>query len=280
MSTDTAVRPTPAQALALEIVDALSAVVPRGWQRVELRIGRGTQGRARVTEMTTRVAVEPPPAKPSLGLEAGSLQGAVNEALSDLFVLLGCVDPVPSDVTVERAAPDGFALRIGDAHTIAIDRSLADYLLFTDALFAALDVVQSDFQPRQTALSTEIAGHDDWEYDAATTTLQLKRGVLPWRALVAVPVGSLAFESESWLWGWANDALPAAATAAVASVRDASRSEHRMSVLRRAELPCSEEFAVRIAAIAALRMGARGLYGAPFGTGVMFLAVMAGERAS
>jgi hypothetical protein len=266
--------PDARQGLALEIVDALSAVVARSWQRIDLRLVRGGHGRARVAEIRTHVAIDPPPPKPPLGLEPGSLQGAANEAFADLLEMLDLGNDVPLDASIERVPGGGFELRIG-TQTIAISPTHADLLLFTESLFDALGEVEKSFEPRQKALSAEIAGHDDWEYDASTQTLQLKKGVLPWRALRAVAIGSMAYESESWLWAWANDALPDAARDDVARVRDEAARAPGMSVLRRAELPCSEEFAVRLAAIAALRMDARGIYGAPFGSGVMMLAVMA-----
>jgi hypothetical protein len=265
--------PDAQQGLALEIVDALAGVVARSWQKLELRLVRGAHGRARVAEIGTHVAIDPPPVRPPLGLEPGSLQGAANEAIADLLEMLGVAKDLPTDLVVERKTDGSFELRIG-SRSVAISTAHAELLLFTEPFFDALVEVENVFEPQQKTLSAEIAGHDDWEYDATTQTLQLKKGVLPWRALRAVAIGSMAYESESWLWAWANDALPEGASVDVARVRDGALNAPGMSVLRRAEMPCSEEFAVRLAAIAAMKMGARGIYGAPFETGVMMLAVL------
>ncbi|MEI8256428.1 MAG: DUF6882 domain-containing protein [Deltaproteobacteria bacterium] len=271
--------PTAEQALSLEIVDALSALTPRGWQRVELRLARGAHGQIRATDVSTHVPEGPSPARPQLGLDPGSLHGAVNEALQDLCVLLGRVDDPPASAAVEKRADGSYAVTLAKGvasveHRIELPPALAAMLIFTDGLLDAMLAVERDFEPRQRALSSEIDGHDDWEYDAATLTLQLKRGVLPWRTLRAVPIGSFAHEAENWLWAWANRSLPDVARAAASATRETARAVPGLGALSRPDLPCTEAFAVRLAAVAAMGMHARGIYGAPFGPGVMLLAVM------
>ena len=277
MTTDSP--PTAEQALTLEIVDALAVIAPRGWQRVELFLARGSRGDVRVSELRSHLAGTEPLPKPQLGLEPGSLHGVVNEALRDLLTLFGRIEALPAMVSVEKRGEHEYALTIpkADPHrerVIEIDGAHGDLLLFTDVLFDALLTVERDFEPKQKTLSEEIAGHDDWEYDANALSLQLKRGVLPWRKLHAVPVGSFVYESEHWLWAWANRSLPDEARAPTGAMHEAVLQLPGFMALRRPDLPCNEAFAIRLAALAAMRLDARGLYGAPFGTGVMMLAVM------
>lgn len=271
--------PTAEQALSLEIVDALTALVPRGWQRIELQLTRGAHGRIRTSDVRTFIPDGPAPSRPQLGLDPGSLRGAVNQALQDLCELLGRIEDPPSMALVERLGDGSSVVTLAKgeaspAHRVEISNDLSAMLIFTDGLFDAMLAVERDFEPRQRALSSEIDGHDDWAYDAETLTLQLKRGVLPWRTLRAVPIGSFAHEGESWLWAWANRGLPDVARTATRAMRDTAGTVSGLGALCRPDLPCSESFALRLAAVAAMRLSARGIYGAPFGPGVMLLAVM------
>jgi hypothetical protein len=60
----------------------------------------------------------------------------------------------------------------------------------------------------------------------------------------------------------------------VAKVRERARVEHGMSALLRPSLPGGLGLATVLSRFAALRMGARGVFPASYGPGVLFIAVM------
>src|SRR5258708_1006256 len=74
----------PTTALALEILDALMVVAPRGFVAVDLALERTATGALRVRELTSHLGGDAPLPKPALGVEPGAFHGVINEALSDL----------------------------------------------------------------------------------------------------------------------------------------------------------------------------------------------------
>jgi hypothetical protein len=165
----------------------------------------------------------------------------------------------------------------------AIELGPADLaaLVFTDALFDALAATEPAAARGQAALDAAVAGHDDWTYDAGTGALALTKGVLPWRTLRAEVLGSYAHESATFLWGWANGHLDPRSVRAVTALRDAARASQGLGALVRPSLPCEEGFALRLARLAAARVGATGIYRASYGPGVLAFAVfLATEPAS
>jgi hypothetical protein len=272
-----------AQHFALEIVDAAMVIAPRGWRSVRLELERRAADSIRVAELTTHLAGDRPLAKPSLGLEVGAFHGVINEAINDLRATLVTrgIAWTAAAFRIDRRDDGAYVCALLDAndavaHSIVLEGARADALIFTEPLFDALLAAEPAMAERQAALSERVRGHDDWNYDSAVGTLTLSKGVLPWATLHAEPIGSFAYDSETWLWAWANDALADERRAMTRRLRDAARTERGMSALVRPTLPCTEAFATRIAALAAHRVGAEGIYGAPFGPGVLILAVSPG----
>lgn len=261
-------------ALSLEILDALVVIATPGWIEVEVTVGqREGKSFAHSIVATERASRE---ARAELGLDLGEVRAALDEALSELRAALG-----------ERPIATVIVRREGDAratvtalsseprilHEQTIDERLYPYRVYTEALFDAAREA-STIDAGQRALSSEAAGHDDWEYDGRTLELQLKKGVLPWRIYRAQVVATWARESETLLWGWANDELPERTKTLASAARESTRSSPGLGALRRPHLPADEPFASALARLAAARAGAWAVYPASYESGVIYLGIL------
>lgn len=272
--------PSPLVALALEIHDALMVVATRGWQSVHLRLERRNDGTLRVAELTTNLGPEGAKPKPELGVQAGSFHGVLNEAIVDLegFARSQALAWTASALKMVREGTDRAALELLDehgtaVHSIALEPEVLALGLFSEALMELVLETLPEADRRQEALLNDIAGHDEWNYDAAARKLDLAKGVLPWRSLRAEIVGTYAEASETWLWGWANRSLNSASTTAVRALLESLRTRAGLSAFARPSLPCDERFASLLALLAAVKMDAKGVYPASYGEGVVYLAV-------
>lgn len=271
---------TPLTALALEIHDALMVTAPRGWQRVEIDLER-RGGALRVREM--RSALDPAAAgadKPDLGIDAHEFAGILAAAASDLLgVARAAGTPwTGAAMAMHREGRARAVLELREpggavARRIELGPDALDALVFTEALFDALVEVEPIAARNEAALEADIAGHDEWNYEQQSCELLLSKGVLPWRTLPAQIIGTYAPESATFLWGWANEHVDPRCTRAVVALREWARTVPGMRVLLRPSLPCEEGFSVKLARLAAVRMGARGVYRASFGPGVLAFAV-------
>lgn len=75
----------------------------------------------------------------------------------------------------------------------------------------------------------------------------------------AVPVGSLARPSQSWLWSWENESMPKDATEAMLAVAHFGR-ENGIPALERNFSPCGDSLAGALAAISLKLLDAQGVY--------------------
>lgn len=261
-------------ALALEILDTLVVIATPGWTELSVTIDR-REGKAYAHSV---VALEKQrrDARPELGLDLGEVRAALDEALGELDALLGRTELASlalhrsSDehVVVAALASDG---RILVEQTL--DERFYPYRVYTEALFDAA-LAAATIDEGQRALSAEAQGHDDWEYDARTLELQLKKGVLPWRVYRAQVIATWAKESETLLWAWANEELPERSKSLSIAARDSTKSNAGLGALRRPHLPADEPFASALARLAAARVGAWAVYPAVYESGVIYLGVL------
>ncbi len=261
--------------LAMEIVDALTVIATPGWTAVTLAV----EHRAARPHAHSIVATERAPTAPraELGLDAGEVRAALDEALADAERLVG----EPGCLREVRVSRDGdlqaTVTLLGEGPRLLAEQTLDERALphrvYTEALFSAALAARS-LDEGQRALSEEAQGHDDWEYDARSARLELRKGVLPWRSYRAQVVGTWARESETFLWAWGNEEIPDTAKALARAAREGAAREPGLGALRRPHLPADEPFASALARLAAARAGARAVYPAVYDHGVIYLALM------
>lgn len=261
-------------ALALEILDTLVVIATPGWTELSVTIER----RDGAPYAHSIVAREKSPRGPraELGLDLGEVRASLDAAIAELDVALG------------RGALASLALhRSSDEHVVVaslasdgrmlseqtVDERLYPYRVYTEALFDAA-LAASKIDDGQRALSAEAQGHDDWEYDARSLELQLKKGVLPWRVYRAQVIATWAKESETLLWAWANEELPERSKSLSIAARDSTRSHAGLGALRRPHLPADESFASALARLAAARVAAWAVYPAVYESGVIYLGIL------
>jgi hypothetical protein len=261
-------------ALALEILDTLVVIATPGWTELSVSIER-RDAKPFAHSIVARERA-PRDARAELGLDLGEVRASLDAALDELDELLG--RGALASLAVHRASDVDatVALLASDARLLAevpLDERLYPYRVYTEALFdAALAAAKID--EGQRALSAEAQGHDDWEYDAKTLELQLKKGVLPWRVYRAQVIATWAKESETLLWGWANDELPERSKSLSNAARESTKSHPGLGALRRPHLPADEPFAGALARMAAARVGAWAVYPAVYESGVIYLGVL------
>lgn len=267
-------------ALALEIHDALALVATAGWRTVRMDLTRGSDGTLRVAQWTTTLSETRTRARPDLGIEPGAMFGVLNEAANDLAALTRSMGIAWSgeSLLAERDGDTRALLSLADAsarieHTIELGPGDLDELLFTDALFTAAAESEPAIERLERALDGRAEGHTGWGYDQESGVLDLTRGNERVLQVQAEAIGSYAFESETWLWAWANPAIDPERARLVRSVRDWAARQTGLSAFCRPTLPCAESFADTLARIVATRGGAQGIYRAVFGKGVLLLAI-------
>lgn len=83
-------------------------------------------------------------------------------------------------------------------------------------------------------------------------------------------LGSFGRSSSSWLWGWANEALPEIVTSASRLVQERG-GETGLEALALPKLELTEALAYDLAALSVEVAGLAGMYRAPTGTGFVYL---------
>lgn len=271
--------------LALEIVDTLTLLAPRGYASLRVAIEREPLRAGAFTAVLDR-AFEAPPVKPDVGVDLEGMRAVLDEALGDLLRAMGARTGERSvaalrvereNVTARGASQVRVALLDAEEQEIfAIElppRALRQ-LIFTDALFELTHELGPRIASAQQAFVRDIEGHDDWAFDQATRTLSLARGALPWRTYDASLLGTWARESETFLWAWANREVAPSSVDEVAKVRDALAVDPGLGAFRRSTIPCEKRFAGALAQLAAAQLGALGVFSGDYGAGELFLAVL------
>lgn len=109
-----------------------------------------------------------------------------------------------------------------------------------------------------------------WEYDLEQGTLTFsEEGIAKVVASIQV-AGTTSRSAGTWMWGWANDSLPANATKDVERVRQFGRVEN-IDQLTKSELPDDEYLGWEMTAVAAKLLEAKGAYRCPDDNGFLYL---------
>lgn len=94
-----------------------------------------------------------------------------------------------------------------------------------------------------------------WELEAATLTFTTPQG----QVMAELCVAGTLVEYDEFLWGWANDTLPAAATAPLKAVYDFGET-HDLSLLTDFLIPGGHAQALECLALAARILDAEGVF--------------------
>jgi hypothetical protein len=111
---------------------------------------------------------------------------------------------------------------------------------------------------------------DRWSLDMSKGDLLFAFGEGVVATCPAQIIGSLDSSDGSWLWAWANPSIPESLQHDSLRVREYGL-QHQIARLTSAELPCTEEEAWRIAALACMLCQAQGVYRGPAGTAFVFI---------
>ena len=115
-----------------------------------------------------------------------------------------------------------------------------------------------------------ISSWPRWDYEFERGTLTFSQDGVP-KVLTPIHViGTTSVSGETWMWGWANESLPATVVEAVAKVRAFGEAEN-IAELKEAELPDDEYLGWGITAVAAKVLGAKGAYRCPGENGFVYV---------
>lgn len=156
-----------------------------------------------------------------------------------------------------------FGKKIADQITPEADKKYSEFLN---------DAVTRLNQANRSAKETHGFGtFDEWGLDQDKGILRFmdERGAIRIETPVTI-VGTYSKSSGTWMWGWANQSLVPAITAATSAVRDYGVS-NGIPDFTEPKVVCDEQEAWAMAAAAWTIIGGSGVYRAPTGAGYAFL---------
>jgi hypothetical protein len=116
----------------------------------------------------------------------------------------------------------------------------------------------------------KIGSWQRWDYELEVGTLTFSSDGIP-RVVAAIQaVGSTSNSSGTWMWGWANQSLPAKVTDQLYRVKRFGEREN-LTQLTEAKLVGDEQVGWEMAAIAARILEGKGAYRCPSKNGFLFL---------
>jgi hypothetical protein len=118
-----------------------------------------------------------------------------------------------------------------------------------------------------------------WDYDLERGTLTFSQDGEPRLVASIQVIGTTSISGQTWMWGWANESLPASVRKSVAKVRAFGESE-RINELTAAELPDDEYLGWAMTAVAAKVLGAKGAYRCPGKNGFVYVVYLSISFAS
>jgi hypothetical protein len=112
----------------------------------------------------------------------------------------------------------------------------------------------------EAARQFRLGGYPRYELDLETQALIFfNSDDRPTVASRAIPVGTLAKESKSWLWSWENESIPKEISAPMNEVRSFG-AKHDIDALQQTFSPCDEALAWALAAVSLKLLDAQTVY--------------------
>jgi hypothetical protein len=115
-----------------------------------------------------------------------------------------------------------------------------------------------------------ISSWPRWDYELHRGTLTFSQDGVPKVQASIQVIGTTSISEGTWMWGWANDSLPANVTKEVATVREFGTTEN-ITELTKEELPDDEHLGWGLTAVAAKVLGAKGAYRCPGSNGFIYV---------
>ncbi len=275
--------------LLLELIDTVSLTFPEPLRTMTITFTKNEDGARPALTDLAGVARPGGVRRPELGHKDAEVLDAVNALLGDLArstARAGGAAVLEGRIDVEGDGPDGetwvYLVEKGASPTDdrvrmkrRFDASELSWLFFTPALYEELAATEERERAQKAVLDAELSAFQKFVIDMVAGTITFA-GLGGEASLPFQLVGSWAQGSSRFLWGWANDAIAPA-------LRDGVERRRRAAVrpglraFTEPDLGGPEPLAERLARHAAVWMGARGLYRAPFSAaqakGFMYLAL-------
>jgi hypothetical protein len=279
--------PTPDE-LMLELMDLVALAFPTAIDRLTVRFVPNEDGTRPALSDLDAGGPRDAPVRPALGHTDAEVLDTINHLLGELAnatqtqggvrVLRGHLDGVGNmhggrDLSLVEVDGTGAATVV---MTRTYDASELRWLLFTPQLFAALNETAADEAVQGQRLTMALQGTARFDIDMKKAVITFSgpgREPQSWRFEL---LGSWLEESRRFLWGWGNDQVDQALTRRTDAVRQSSTGPG-LRALSEAQLGGPEAMFSRLVRSVAVRIGATGVYRAPFaaqnGKGAMFLAL-------
>ena len=278
--------PTPDE-LMLELMDLVALAFPEPLARMRVHFGPDDQGQRPALRDLDGHARPGQPKRPELGFHDHAVLGGINELLGDFAdaterqggvrVLAGRLDFEEADdgarnAFLVRADADGEHVVM----TRRYDKSELRWLLWTAPLFVRLNATEERERAQREGVEALIAGTTRFAIDLQQGTITFSGAGHADLLLEVELLGSWSADTQRFLWGFANDQAPERLRRKVEGLRQASTA-WGLRALSEGSFGCPEPCAERLARHAAVQIGARGVYRAPFsssqGAGFLYLAL-------
>ncbi len=269
--------------LLLELMDLVALAFPAPLFEMTVSFVPNEDGRRPALANLDGKGRPDSPKRPDLGHNDNKVLDAINALLRDFVdatYLGGGVRPLEGRIDI-KAGDDGDRFVELKDETGAVlmtrrfDKSELRWLFWTAPLFAALEATEAQERAQREALDAALKAYASFRIDMQQGTIEFT-GAAGGKQFAFELVGSWADESKRFLWGWANEQAPASVRKRVDALRAASTGEG-LRALTEESFGCPEGTADRLARHAAVKIGATGLYRAPFsssqGKGFMYLAL-------
>lgn len=287
---DETTEPPSPDELLLELMDLVALSFPTAVQRMTVTFIPTTDGlRPALSDLDARAAASSQ-RRPDLGHTDAEILDTINHRLGELAeatarqagvrVLRGRLEIA----TTADAGRDVELIEVDDAGvetlvmTRTFDASELRWLFFTPELFEALEGTEGTEKAQGVALESALANTTRFDID-------MKLALIAFVGAKASPkryrfelIGSWLEETGRFMWGWANEQVGPSMTRRVEQIRKTSVGPG-LRVFSDPALPGPAPMFSRLARHVGVRIGALGVYRAPFssqhGKGLMYLGLFA-----
>ncbi len=116
----------------------------------------------------------------------------------------------------------------------------------------------------------KVGSYERWDYDLQRATLTFSHERIPRVVAHIQAAGSIAIQSKSWLWSWANKSLPHHVTESILAVKEWGEKNNVLK-LKEHYWEGEEADGWEMAAVANRIVGGKGVYRCPDKNGFFFL---------
>lgn len=286
MNADDVPAPTPDE-LLLELMDLIALSFPEPLHQMCVEFQATADGARPTLSKLSGKARPGQPKRPELGFDDPAVLESIQEVLVDLAdaterqggvrVLAGRLEIEEDEdgariVVLVRADPSGDVAVM----TRRYDASELRWLLWTGPLFARLNATEERERAQRSDVEALLEGTARFAIDMQQGSITFSGAERADVTLAFDLLGSWSGETRRFLWAYANDQAPERLRRSVDQLRQRS-TDAGLRALTDGSFGCPEPCAERLARHAAVEMGARGVYRAPFsssqGRGFLYLAL-------